>query len=102
MDNYLVYLSELTETDIQDLADVIMYKYKAPTTSLKYIQELLNEIKKLQHSAETTSIQTRKSLAHYGANVRRANYKKMAIIYTVHQGTVYIHRLVAANMIAGL
>jgi hypothetical protein len=38
----------------------------------------------------------------YGPNVRRMNYKKMAIIYTINQDTIFIHRVIASKMIIGM
>ena len=38
----------------------------------------------------------------YGTNARRINYKKMAIIYTVHDNIVYIHRIIPASLITSL
>jgi len=38
-------------------------------------------------------------LLKYGFFVRRINYKKMAILYTVYEDTVLIHRVVAGSMI---
>ncbi|MDR0371562.1 MAG: hypothetical protein LBH80_06895 [Prevotellaceae bacterium] len=44
-------------------------------------------------------VQTNRSLLQYGINVRRINYKRLAIIYTVHEDIVYIHRIVASSML---
>jgi len=46
MKNYTVLLSNEAQYDIENLADIIMYKYKAPSTSIKYIQGLINETQK--------------------------------------------------------
>jgi hypothetical protein len=35
----------------------------------------------------------------YGANVKRINYKKMAILFTVFENVVYIHRIIPAATI---
>ncbi|GAB6011751.1 hypothetical protein [Viscerimonas tarda] len=56
----------------------------------------------MEKHAPIYAIQRQQSLKKYGHNVRRLNYKKMAIIYTVHSTTVYIHRIVPANTISGL
>ena len=39
-------------------------------------------------------------LSQYGYNVRRANFKKMVIIYTINQNTIYIHRIMPASLIS--
>lgn len=102
MKNYLIEFSETSLSDIDDLAHVIHDLYKAPLTAKKYVKGLKMEIKKLEITAESLPIQTRKSLTKYGHNVRRLNYKKMAIIYTIHQNTVLIHRVIPSNTISGL
>ena len=42
-----IVFSEQANTDIQNLTDAIMYEFKAPLTAFKYMQGLLNEIKRL-------------------------------------------------------
>ena len=39
-----------------------MFKYKAPVRGFKYVQGLLDELKKLKTNVTTFSIQTRKYL----------------------------------------
>ena len=102
MKKYLIEFSDSAISDIDNLAYIIHELYKAPMTAKKYVKGLYAEIKKLEISAESLPIQTRKSLTQYGQNVRRLNFKKMAIIYTVHKGIVPIHRVIPANIIAGL
>ncbi len=87
--------------DMQELADVITYTYKMPNTAEKYMRGLYQEIGQLTRSPKSYAIQTSLFFQRYGTNVRRINYKKMAIIYTVHADIVYIHRIVAANLITG-
>lgn len=99
---YTVKLSDNADQDIDNLSDAIIYTYQAPNTAFKYVQGLLNAIQSLSKNPESPPIQTRTSLQQYGANVRRINYKKMAIIYTVHGNIVYIHRIIAGSMITGL
>ena len=102
MTSFNVIISEMAKEDIKQLSYVIKFQYKAPVTSFKYVQELLDEIKRLSRSAESFSIQTQKSLQQYGPHPRRVNYKKMAIIYNVINDVVYIRRVIPANTISGL
>ncbi|MEI6555499.1 MAG: hypothetical protein WCL70_07920 [Paludibacter sp.] len=102
MKHYSIEYSEEARTDINNLFDVIIYEYKAPTTAFKYVQGLYNEIKKLSRSAESFSVQTRKSLQQYGPSPRRLNYKRMTVIYNVINDVVYIRRVIPSNTIAGL
>ncbi|MBN2745519.1 MAG: type II toxin-antitoxin system RelE/ParE family toxin [Bacteroidales bacterium] len=102
MKTYKIEISESALSDINDLAFVIHDLYKAPITAKKYVKGLYKEIKKLESIGETLPLQTRKSLTQYGQNVRRLNYKKMAIIYTIHQDVILLHRVIPSNTIAGL
>ncbi len=102
MNKYRLVFSPESEKDMLELEDVIYFDYKAPLTAFRYIQGLKDMISILKRSPESYSIQTRKSLLQYGSNVRRINYKKMAIIYTVHGDVVYIHRIVPSAMVTGL
>lgn len=95
-------ISEDAQNDLRNLSDAISFQYKAPLTSLKYLKGIYGEMQKLSRSAESYSIQTRKSLQQYGLYPRRLNYKKMAIIYNVINDVVYIRRVIPANSISGL
>jgi len=100
MEKYTVHISEEARDDIRELGDVI--DYKLPLTAIRYTQGLLYVINTLRISAESLSRQTRASLQQHGTNVHRINYKKMAIIYTIHGKLVYIHRIIPASMIIEL
>ncbi|HBG40914.1 MAG TPA: hypothetical protein DDW85_05830 [Porphyromonadaceae bacterium] len=81
---YRIKYSKDAYIDMQRLSDVIMYTYKMPKT------------------AESYATQTSSFFQAYGNNVRRLNYKKMAIIYTTNNHIVHIHRIIPANMIIDL
>lgn len=102
MKKYSVILSEEAQNDLRNLSDVISYQYKFPLTALKYLKEIYAEMRKLEYSAISYQIQTRKHLQQYGPFPRRVNYKKMAIIYNVINDVVYIRRVIPANTISGL
>ncbi|MDD4969161.1 MAG: type II toxin-antitoxin system RelE/ParE family toxin [Paludibacter sp.] len=99
MERYEIVFSEQANTDIQNLSDAIMYQYEAPLTAFRYVQGLIDEIKTLKTNADTFSIQKQKPLFQYGSDVRRLNYKKMAIIYAIIDRTVYIVRIVPSSTI---
>lgn len=102
MNKYNIVVLESAIQDLIDLSNTISFVYKSPRTSVKYIRNLKSEIAKLSHSAENYAIQTRPFFRQYGFNVRRINYNRMAIIYTVHEDVVYIQRIIPASMITGL
>lgn len=96
---YQLRYSDTALEDIRELRFVIRDIYKAPNTAIRYVQGLYNEILSLQTGPEYPPIQTSPFFLRYGTNARRINYKKMAIIYTVHGNIVYIHRIIPANLI---
>jgi plasmid stabilization system protein ParE len=90
---YRIHYSPDAESDIKELFNIIAHHYKSPLTAGRYVQGLYNEIMRLSSLAESLPIQTQGSLLRFGSNVRRINYKKMAVVYTVHGRFVYIHRI---------
>jgi len=99
---YNVILSQDAEIDLQEYIDYIMFDCKAPLTALKHYENLFDTLKSLERFPESYPIQTGSSFLLFGTNVRRINYKKMAIVYTVHDDIVYIHRIIAANLITSI
>ncbi len=99
MTQFEIVISEQANKDIQNLSDAIMFQYEAPVTAFKYVQGLLDEIKKLKTNADTFSIQTHKYFFQYGSNIMRLNYKKMTVIYTIIDNMVYVLRVVPSSSI---
>ena len=102
MKTYNLAYSPEARNDLRNLAFIISENYKSPLTAVNYLRGIDKELKKLSRSAESHIIQTRSYFRQYGLNVRRLNYKKMTIIYTVVNNTVYIQRIIPASTIAGI
>lgn len=98
---YAIRISIEADIDIDNLHFYILENCKSPITAKKYIEGIYYRMKSLSHSAESFPISTQKYILQYGYNARRINYKKMAIIYTVHNKTVLVHRVISAKLIAG-
>ena len=101
MKKYIFELSAQANEDIQSFIDFIIFDYHSPLTGTRYYNGLFKTLKSLSHIAESLPISNKPELQHFGFNVRRINYKKMAIIYTVHQDIVYIHRIIPQSTISG-
>jgi len=99
---YFVKLSNEAQTDFDNYIDHIMFEYAAPLTATQHHDEIIEELFELSQMPYKYSIRHNTSLRQYGIDVRRANYKKMAIIYTIHHEVVYIHRIIASSMITDL
>ncbi len=101
MKKFDVVYSKDADNDLQKLSDVIMYKYKAPLTAVRYLNGLQKEIKRLSVIADALTYYTRPQIQKYGPNTKRINYKEMAIIFAIYGPIVYIHCIIPANAIAG-
>ena len=99
---YRIEYSENANDDMRELFYFIAHEKGMPGTAQKYLQGLKKEIEKLAQYPTAFSVRNYRYLLQFGYNVRIVNYKKMSIIYTLHEDFVYIHRVIAANMITGL
>jgi len=99
MNKFTVELSDVAKTDFFEYIYHIIEVYKAPATAAKHYSNFIKEFRRLEHNADIYQIQTQKYFQKFGINVRRVNYKKMTIIYTIHGSMVLIHRIVAASTI---
>ena len=99
MNTYDIVYSDDADNDLNNLFDAIFYEYSAPLTAYRYVSGVVETIKSLSVFLEVYPIEYCQSFAKYGDNVRRINYKKMTIIYTVSGQTVYIHRIMAGILI---
>jgi plasmid stabilization system protein ParE len=96
---YRIEFSPEANLDINDLHTVIIDDYQSPLTAFRYVQGLVDEIKKLEYHPEIYVIRNDDFYLQFGSAVRRVNYKKMAIIYSVYRTTVFIHRVISGSLI---
>ena len=94
MKTYIVRISNEAYSDIENLQFIIAEKYRSPITAKRYVVGIINQLNSLSYSADSFPISTLKSFSQYGNNVRRINYKKMAIIYTISGNLVIIQRII--------
>ena len=99
MKKYKIVYSNDAVNDLENLSNVIMYKYKAPLTAVRYLNGLQKEIKRLSVIADALPYQLREPFLKYGQNTKRINYKEMAIIFAIYGSIVYIHRIIPASTI---
>ena len=103
MKQFKIVYSEKAIADRENLFNTIVYEFHAPLTAFKYVQGLIDTIDKLKNFPEAFPIKPDvHSLMQYGSFVRTISFKKMTIIYTVHDDVVYIHRIVASSLLANL
>jgi mRNA-degrading endonuclease RelE of RelBE toxin-antitoxin system len=99
MTEYRIKLLKQAEKDFYTYVSHISVQYGMPTTALKHYEEISALINSLKANPERYAIRHNLSLQQFGTNVRRVNYKKMAIIYTIQNKTVYIHRIIAGKLL---
>ena len=102
MRKLIIQYSPDSDYDLDNLSDVIMYKYKAPLTAVRYLAGLRAEISQLSQNAEAMPFSNREFLAEFGPNTKRLNYKEMAVVFGIFKNTVYIHRVIPANTVTSL
>ena len=99
MKKYRIEVSEMARADIIGLQNVIIYEYKSYKTAMSYVEGLEKTMYDLQTTAESFQLQNHPYFRKFGLFVYRINYKKMAIIYTVHNDLVIIQRVIPASLI---
>lgn len=98
MGNYTIFYSRQAEEDIDSLARYIAGVCFAPLTAKKYISELQLRIQWLEHNADVFPVVLELSY-RMGFQIRRLNFNKMAILYSIEDDVVYIHRIMAQSLI---
>ena len=96
---YEVIVLPEAETEFYNYIDYVYYACDAPLTAAQHYNEMLELLYSLENHAEIYQVEYLPSLQKYGNNVRRLNYKKMSIIYTIRENIVYVHRIMAASLI---
>lgn len=102
MKKYHIEYAEVAEKDIDTLFNVIVYDYKAPLTAFRYVEGLIDTINELSRTGDIYTNCTTISVEKYGQNLKRINYKKMAIFYSIYEEIVYIHRIVPSSIVGDL
>ena len=93
----LEYHEEARE-DIHQLNDYIEEKCKAPLTACRYLEGLEKSILWLQEHADIFPIVPELSL-QMGYPIRRLNYEKMTVLYSIYEDIVHIHRIIPQSMV---
>jgi plasmid stabilization system protein ParE len=98
MKKYTVKFTEEAKRERKSLARFIKEEVHAPLTAKRYMQGLEEEVKKLENSAGSLAIDEELS-RQLGMEVRRTNYKNMAIIFSVEEETAYVHHIIPQKMV---
>ena len=98
MRQFDVKLSDQALEDADRVYEYIANEVFAPMTAPLYYQGLLNKMHSLQVGADAISVDVGLSMI-YGVPIRRINYKKLAILYSIEDDTVIIESILPQKMI---
>ena len=98
MARYSIQLADEAKEDVQELRKAIEDTYKAPLTAARYVAELNTKMQWLANGASYFPIVPELSY-QYGYDIRRLNFKKMAILYTIDGDIVKVIRIISQNMV---
>jgi len=96
---YSIVYSEQAMNDVDDLFYFIKIECHSPITAKKYLIGIFKTIEILSKQPELFSITDSKSTQQYGFDIRRSNYKKISILYSVYNDIIFIHRIMAGSLI---
>jgi hypothetical protein len=100
MKKYTIIITEKAKADMQVFYNYIFYEYKQSLTALHNRIELRKTIQKLSVYAGFIAVSRSAYIQSLcGPGARRVNYKKMAIIYVIHNDYVFIQRVIAGALI---
>ena len=98
MRQFDVKLSDQALEDADRVYEYIANEVFAPMTAALYYQGLLNKMHSLHVGADAISVDVGLSMI-YGVPIRRINYKKLAILYSIEDDTVIIESILPQKMI---
>ena len=98
MSRFVVFISEEAKTDLGELRKVIEETYLAPLTAKRYMADLDLKMQWLANGADYFPIVPELSY-QYGYDIRRLNFKKMAILYSVEGTEVIVHRVLPQSLV---
>jgi len=96
---YSIRITKSAQNDIYQIIDYISNIYKAPLTAEKFLIGLYDAIFSLENSAESIRISTKADILKYGINARSIVFKKLIIVYTVHDETVLVKTVFSGALI---
>ncbi len=98
MARFEVKVTDKAQSDLINLRDAIKEYYRAPLTAKRYVGELNTKMQWLANGADYFPVVPELSYM-YGYEIRRLNFKKMAILYSMDDNIVYIQRIIPQSMV---
>ena len=98
MARFEVKITNTAKSDLLNLRDAIKETYLAPLTAKRYMADLNTKMQWLANGADYFPIVPELSY-QYGYDIRRLNFKKMAILYYIEGSNVFVYRVIAQSLV---
>jgi len=95
---YIDFSPQATE-DVEGIIDYIEYELFSPMTADRFLNGLDTKINSLRLHANVFAISTYKDVLKYDIFARHVIYKGFAIIYSIHDDLVLVHRIIHGSLI---
>jgi plasmid stabilization system protein ParE len=95
---YKVIISKEAKRDIRHIISYIRDVYKQYITAARYKEELYKTINTISYLAGSIGCNEYVQ-GMFGADARHINFKKIAIIFTVHGNYAYVERVIPCSLI---
>ncbi len=99
MKDFTVVISLQAFEDIEDITSYREKQLLLPLSSENFYIGIIKNIRQLKQDALLYPVSKRESLFRYAVNVRRFNYKGFAIIYSIENSKVIVHRITHGSLI---
>jgi plasmid stabilization system protein ParE len=96
---YNVQITKFAKQDIETVIDYIENKLFVPLTAEHFLRGIYAKIAELEWNASIYALSTYWDVLAYGNNARHITYKGFAIIYTIHENIVVVHRIIHGSLI---
>ena len=98
---YSIKVRLRAKKDIQNIHDYIEFELFNPMAAKRYLEGIYAKINQLSINAGVFAKSIYKDVLKYDDNARHVTYKGFAIIYSIHDDLVVVHRVIHGSLIKG-
>lgn len=98
MKQYSIEILPSAEEDIRTYIRYIIQK-SLPLTAIRHQEDLYKTISRLSNYTESIRVSDKEGVLRFDTSARAVLFKKMAIIYTVHNNRVVVRAVMPASLI---
>jgi len=96
---YRIKLTILAKFDFKRIVDYIEKGLYAPVAAENFSRGLFAKLFSLEKYAHIYAVSTYKEVLVFGEFARSINYKGFAIVYTIHNDLVIVHRIIHGSLV---